>query len=315
MEADSRILLTGVTGMVGSAVFRLLSEKGYSRVLAPRRAELELRDQAAVFRYFERHKPEHVLMVAAKNGGIAANMADPVGFLDQNMRTTLNLYAACQRYPTKKNLFLASSCVYPGQCPQPMREEHLLTGPLDPSNEGYALAKITGLRLAVYQHRQHNIRTVCPVPCNMYGTGDDFDLGRSSVLSALVRRFADAHEAGAPGITLWGTGAARRELIHVDDVARAILFFMEHVETPEHINLGTGADITIKALAHLIASKVGYQGEIRWDASKPDGMLRKCLDVTRLRSMGFAATVTLEEGITRTIGEYRKRKAEGTVTA
>ena len=311
MEREARILLTGGAGMVGSAVARLLREQGYRHVLAPPRAELDLLDAGAVAAYFARHRPDHVLMLAAKNGGIAANLADPVGFTGDNVRMTLNLFAACAQHRTKKNLFMASSTVYPSHCPQPMREEHLLTGALDPSNEGYALAKIAGLRMALYHERQHGFRTVCPVPCNLYGTGDTFDLSRAPVLSALVRRFVDARDAGAPSLTLWGTGAAQRELMHVDDVARAVVFFMDKVETSEHINLGAGTDIAIHDLAQLVARTVGYTGEIQWDTSKPDGMLRKCLDVTRLRQLGFMPTIPLEDGVARTVDEYRRRKAAG----
>lgn len=314
MQPDARILVTGGAGMVGSAVARLLRARGYRHVLAPPRAELDLLDGAAVMAWFARHRPEHVLMIAAKNGGIAANLADPVGFMTENLRIPLNLYAACLEHGTKKNLFLASSTVYPAQCPQPMREEHLLGGPLDPSNEGYALAKIAGLRLAAYYHRQHGLRTVCAVPCNLYGTGDQFDLARAPVLSALVRRFVDAQDAGAPSVTLWGTGAARRELLHVDDAARGILFLLEKVDTPEHVNLGAGTDIAIRDLAPLVARAAGYAGEIRWDAGKPDGMLRKLLDVTRLRELGFTPAIGLEDGVARTVAEYRALKAAGRVS-
>lgn len=315
MDRDATILVTGASGMVGSALVRRLRADGYARVLAPRRAELDLADRAAVLEWFARHRPRHVFMLAARVGGIAANMADPVGFLDENLRIELNLYAAAQQHGADRCLYLGSSCIYPRECPQPMREEYLLTGPLEPTNEAYALAKIAGLRMAAYMQRQHGLRTVCPLPCNIYGTGDHFDLARSHVLSALVRRFVDAQDARAPAVTLWGTGSARREFIHVDDVVEGMLFFMERVDTPEHVNLGPGTDVTIRELAERIARQVDYAGAVQWDASKPDGMPRKLMDVTRMKALGFAPAIGLDEGIARTIAEYRQLKATGAVPA
>jgi len=309
MHKNARILVTGTTGMVGAALLRILKIEGYGSVLSPARAELDLLDRRAVFDYFALHRPEHVFMVAARVGGIAANQADPVGFLDENLQITLNLFAACHLHPTLKNLFLGSSCIYPRECPQPMREGHLLTGPLEPTNEAYALAKIAGLKAAVYYERQFGVKTVCPMPCNVYGTGDHFDFERSHVLSALVRRFVDAADERADRVTLWGTGIARREFVHVEDVARACLFFMRNVETSEHVNVGPGVDISIRDLASLIGRMAGYAGTIEWDPSRPDGMLRKCLEVSRLRALGFDTAIGLEEGIARTLDEYRALKA------
>jgi GDP-L-fucose synthase len=305
MDQNSTILVTGAAGMVGSAVVRTLRERGFRRVLAPTRRQLDLCDASQVYEFFAAHRPDHVFMIAAKVGGIAANRADPVGFLNENLRLQLNLFDACHRFGTRKNLFLGSSCVYPRDCPQPMREEHLLTGPLEPTNEGYALAKIAGLKSARYYFEQHGLLTICPMPCNIYGTGDHFDLARSHVLSALVKRFGDACDQGVPSVTLWGTGSARREFIHVTDVADALLFLMEHQPSPDIINVGTGTDVSIKELALLIADQVGFRGEITWDASKPDGMPRKCLDISRLSAMGFQPRITLEAGIRQTISEYR----------
>lgn len=313
MERDKRILITGASGMVGSALVRVLKSRSFGNLLTPTHRELNLCNTAQVEGYFAKYQPEYVFMVAAKVGGIAANKVDPVGFLSDNLRMQLNLFEACHKFGTRKNLFLGSSCIYPRESPQPMREEYLLTGPLEPTNEGYALAKILGLKLAQYYYQQYGMLTVCPMPCNIYGTNDHFDLQNSHVLSALVRRFVDGQDNASSEVVLWGTGAARREFIHVEDAAEALLFVLQHVETPEPINLGTGTDISILDLAHLVAGLVGYTGDIKWDSSKPDGMLRKCLDVSRLDAMGYKPRISLRDGVARTIDEYRERKRTGTV--
>lgn len=312
-DESSRVLLTGSSGMVGLAVCRLLQKYPKLNLLTPSRSEMDLCNQKQVDKYFEQYRPEYVLMIGAKVGGIIANKADPVGFLIENTRMQLNLFAASHQYGTRKNLFLGSSCIYPRDCPQPMKEEYLLTGPLESTNEAYALAKIMGLKLAKYYYEQYGMLTVCPMPCNIYGTNDHFDLERSHVLSALVRRFVDATDANNPSVTLWGSGIAKREFIHVDDVASALLFLMETCDSPNIINLGTGTDISIRELALLIAREVSYQGEIYWDVTKPDGMPRKCLDVSRISMMGFKPRISLEEGITRAIAEYRQLKKEGKI--
>ena len=299
--------------MVGSAVVRLLKDKRCQNFLMPNSQELDLCDRQQVDAYFSKYRPEYVFMIGAKVGGIIANKSDPVGFLSENARMQLNLFEACHKYGTKKNLFLGSSCIYPRDCPQPMKEEYLLTGALEPTNEGYALAKIMGLKLAKYYYEQYGMLTVCPMPCNIYGTNDHCDVERSHVLSALVRRFVDATDEGKPSVTLWGSGIAQREFIHVDDVAQALLFLMESFDSPDIINLGTGIDVSIRDLATLIAKEVKYQGEIYWDTTKPDGMLRKCLDISRLTAMEFRANISLQEGISRTIAEYRQLKKLGKI--
>lgn len=293
--------------MVGLAVCRLLTQQSFRCILAPTRQELDLLDQVMVHKYFEKYRPAYVFMIAAEVGGIAANRADPVGFLSRNLRMELNLFEACYQVGIRKALFLGSSCIYPRECVQPMKESFLLTGPLEPTNEGYSLAKIVGLKLAEYYYKQYGMCTACPMPCNIYGTNDHFDLERSHVLSALVRRFVDARAEGRLSVTLWGTGASRREFIHVDDVASALLLLMDRQLTPDIINIGTGEDISIRELAARIAEKVGFNGQIHWDSSQPDGMPRKCLDIAQLTSMGFRARVTLDEGIERMIVEYRQR--------
>jgi GDP-L-fucose synthase len=310
---EGTILLTGASGMVGSAIHRLLEYRAEIQLVAPGHNELDLTDQTQVNQYFSIHRPEIVLMIAAKVGGIAANKSDPVGFLRENTRIQLNLFEACQKYGVRKSLFLGSSCIYPRECPQPMKEEYLLTGPLEATNEGYALAKILGLKLAQYYYQQYGMLTICPIPCNIYGTNDHFDLQNSHVLSALVGRFVDSQDSASSEVVLWGTGAARREFIHVEDAAEAVLFMLQHVETPEPINLGTGTDTSIRDLARLVAELVGYVGDIKWDSSMPDGMLRKCLDVSRLDAMGYRPRISLRDGVARTIDEYRERKRTGTV--
>lgn len=312
MNPNDRVLITGAHGMVGSAVTRLLRDQKFTSLLTPSRGELDLTLRNDVETYFERLRPEYVLMIAAKVGGIGANQADPVGFFEENLAIQTNLLSAACRFGSKKNLFLGSSCIYPKEAPQPMREDYLLTGPLEPTNEAYALAKISGLKLAQYYFTQKGMLTVCPMPCNIYGTGDSFDLQKAHVLSSLVRRFVDAKDAGTD-VTLWGTGIALREFIHVDDAARAILFFMNHVEKSEPINVGTGTDISIRNLAEMIAENVGFQGEIHWDDTRPNGMLKKCNDVTRLKALGFSAEISLTQGVSRTVEEYKNLKKQGKI--
>ncbi len=308
INRQSVILIAGASGMVGGEVLKLLQAEGFTQMLTPTHTELDLSDQCSVNRYFEAYCPDYVLMLAAKVGGIAANMEDPVGFTDENLRIILNLFSACYRYKTHKNLFLGSSCIYPLNQSDLIAENRLMSGPLEPTNEGYALSKVVGLKLAKYYHEQYGMLTVCPMLSNVYGTGDHFDFKRAHVLSALVRRFVDAREANVSEVKLWGSGIAQREFLHSEDAARAILFFMDHIETPDHINVGAGKDLTIMKLADLIAFEVGYQGDIFWDRSKPDGMLRKCMDVSRLRDLGYQPKVALVEGIRRTISEYEAIK-------
>jgi GDP-L-fucose synthase len=306
MDKKSVILVTGASGMVGSNLVRTLSDLGHRHVLAPTRTELELGDAAQVDLYFRKHRPNHVFMIASRVGGIAANMNDPVGFLHENAVMYCNLFAACHKYGTDKNVFLGSSCIYPRLCPQPMKEEHLLSGPLEPTNEGYALAKIVGLKLAQYYHSQYGLLTICPMVSNIYGTGDHFELDRSHVLSALVKRFVDAQHQSLDEVALWGTGTARREFIHVNDVINGLLFLMEHFDSPQIINLGSGTDVSIRELAQFVSSAVGYEGRIVWDTSKPDGMPRKLMDNSKLSGLGFVPQVSLAEGIEATIQEYQK---------
>jgi GDP-L-fucose synthase len=310
---DARILITGASGMVGSALVRLLKKAHHGELLIPSSKELNLLDADVVDAYFAYHEPHYAFMIAARVGGIKANSSKPVEFMVENMQMQLNLFQAAYKHRTRKNLFMGSSCVYPRECPQPMKEDYLLTGPVEPTNEGYALAKIAGMRLANYYFTEYGMKTVCPIPCNIYGTNDHFDFNQSHVLSALVRRFVDAADEKAEAVTLWGTGVARREFMHVDDAARALLFLFENYDQPDHVNVGVGQDISIFDLAHLIAQLAGFSGKICWDAKMPDGMPRKYLDSTRLTAMGFTPQIGFKQGIKKTIEEYRRLKQEGKI--
>ncbi|MGB0597261.1 MAG: GDP-L-fucose synthase family protein [Rubripirellula sp.] len=305
MEFNDAILVTGGTGMVGARLVAKLKHAGFENVMAPTRSELNLSDEQSVNAWFEMHRPRFAFLIAAKVGGIAANIEDPTGFLAENLRIAVNQITACHRYGVEKLLFLGSTCIYPRECPQPMHESHLLTGPLEPTNEGYALAKISGMRLAQFHHAQFGMNCVLPMPCNIYGTNDHFDLSRCHVLSALVKRFCDAVETGVDEIVLWGSGQARREFIHVDDAVDGMLHLFQVSASGEIVNLGSGKDVSILELAQVISTEAGFNGQILWDTSRPDGMLRKCTDVSRLNELGFQANISLREGIRRTIDEYR----------
>jgi GDP-L-fucose synthase len=310
LSGKTRILVTGAAGMVGGALVKTLRESGAANVIPVTKSDVDLRSASAVQAFFASAKPEIVFNCAARVGGIAANIADPAAFLSDNVKIAVNVLEASAAHGVTKGIFLGSSCIYPRDCPQPIKEEYLLTGPLEPTNEGYALAKIAGIRLAQYLWRQTGLRTISPIPCSIYGTGDDFDLERCHVLAALVRRFVDAQATGSPTVVLWGTGAARREFMHVADAVKALVFLLERYESPEIINLGPGTDVSIAELAALVAAEAGYSGEIVWDSRKPDGMPRKCLDVTQLERLGFRPSISLREGIKRTVGEYRARARE-----
>ena len=311
MNKSDRIFVSGHTGMVGSAILRLLNEKGYKNVITRTSKELDLRNQEEVRNFFEVERPDIVFLSAAKVGGINANMKDPAGFLYDNLMIQANVIHFSSINNVKKLCFLGSSCIYPKECPQPIKEEYLLTGPLEPTNEGYALAKISGLRMAQYYDKQYGLNCINPMPCNLYGKNDHFDLVNSHVLSALVKRFVDAVDEGINEISLWGTGIARREFMNVEDLARALLFLMENYNSSEIINVGTGTDITVKELAEIIIIKTGYNGTVLWDNTKPDGMLRKCLDVSKISELGYKPEITLEQGIEEMISYYRENKKNG----
>jgi GDP-L-fucose synthase len=262
-----------------------------------------------VFSFLQDQKPDTVVLAAARVGGIEANRTEPAQFLYENLAIQNHIIHGSMLAGVKRLVFLGSSCIYPRDCPQPMKEDYLLTGPLEPTNEGYALSKIAGLRLVQYYQKQYGMNGLCLMPCNLYGTGDSFDPQRSHVLSALVRRFVDATEQGVESVTLWGTGSAKREFLHVDDLARATWLLMEKMESPEIINVGSGQDLSIKELAEKIAAATGYRGNINWDSTKPDGMPRKCLDISKIENLGFVPQISLDEGIQMMIAEYRHTKA------
>ena len=304
MNPSDHIYIAGHRGMVGSAILRLLEKKGYNNICTASKEELDLRDSEQVETFFHKNKPDYVFLAAAKVGGIQANIDDPVAFLSDNIMIQNNIITQCFLNKVKKILYLGSSCIYPKECPQPMKEESLLTGPLEPTNEGYALAKIIGFKLLQYYNRQYGMSFVSPMPCNLYGPGDSFDLKTSHVLSALVKRFVDSVNENKNEVELFGSGIARREFMHVDDLAEACLILMQNFSKPELINIGWGKDISIKELAYLVAEKANYKGLIKFDHSKPDGMLRKCLDIQKMHEIGFKPKIGLDEGISQMIRIY-----------
>jgi GDP-L-fucose synthase len=308
MEITDRIFVAGHRGMVGSAVVRLLKNRGVDNLILRTREELDLRDSLAVESFFDEEKPDVVILTAARVGGIKANMDYPSEFLYDNLTIQSSVIHQAYLHGVKKFCFLGSSCIYPRECLQPMKEEYLLTGALELTNEAYAIAKITGLKQVQYYRKQYGFKGISVIPCNLYGTDDSYDPLHSHVLSALVKKIVDAVDVGAESVAMWGTGIARREFMHVDDAAAAIILMTENYDELEIINIGWGRDITIKDLAALIAKRSGFKGKLIWDPTQPNGMLRKCMDVSKMRSLGFAPKITLEEGIEKTIAEYREIK-------
>jgi GDP-L-fucose synthase len=304
MKASSKIYIAGHRGLVGSALVRGLRRRGYSNFVHRTHAEMDLEDQAAVHEFFRRQRPEYVILAAAKVGGILANQTYPADFIRSNLIIQLNVVEAAYQSGVKKLMFLGSSCIYPKLAPQPIKEEYLLSSHLEPTNEPYAVAKIAGIELCQAYNRQYGTHFVSVMPTNLYGPGDNFDLQTSHVLPALMRKFHEAKLAGAPSVTVWGSGCARREFLHVDDMADACIFLMERYDSSEIINIGSGEDVSIAELAGLIRDVVGFEGEIAYDRSKPDGTPRKLLDVSRLRDLGWAPTIPLERGLAETYQWY-----------
>lgn len=308
-NSQTRIWVPGHRGMVGSAIVRALRGAGFDNLLLVSRDELDLTRQADVEAWVAEHRPQIVVLAAARVGGIAANAAHPVEFLVENALIEINVIRSCAEAGVDRLLFLGSSCIYPRECPQPVRESYLLTGPLEPTNEGYAIAKIAGVRLCQYYRRQYGYEMLSIMPTNLYGPGDNYDLESAHVLPALIRKFEEARIAGDAPVTLWGTGAPRREFLHVDDLADACLFLLRQpIErlTHELYNVGWGRDLPIAELALLVQELVGHRGEIHWDTDRPDGTPRKLLDVSRLQELGWTPRIPLREGIARTIEDYRR---------
>jgi GDP-L-fucose synthase len=299
LPSDARVYVAGHRGLVGSAVVRALSEAAVA-TLGRTSQELDLRDRQAVDAFFEHERPTHVVLAAAKVGGILANSTFPADFLSDNLRIQVNVLDAAARTGVERLLFLGSSCIYPKFAAQPIQEDSLLTGALEPSNDAYAIAKIAGILHVQALRHQHGLRYISAMPTNLYGPGDNYDLTSSHVLPAMIRKMHEAKVAGAPSVTLWGTGSPRREFLHVDDLAAACVFLLERYDHPQFINVGVGKDLTIRALAELVREVVGYEGELVWDTSKPDGTPRKLLDVSRLTGLGWRPSIGLEDGIRST---------------
>ncbi|WP_286885383.1 GDP-L-fucose synthase [Aneurinibacillus sp. UBA3580] len=310
MEKNAKIYVAGHRGLVGSALCRKLAHSGYTNVIYRTSRELDLRRQADVEAFFAEEKPEYVFLAAAKVGGIHANRTYPADFIYSNLAMQTNVIHAAYTHGVKKLMFLGSSCIYPKFAPQPMREEHLLTGKLEPTNEPYAIAKIAGMKMCQYYNKQYGTDFLAVMPTNLYGPNDNFDLETSHVLPALIRKFHEAKEQGTPMVELWGTGKPRREFLHVDDLADACVYVMErytHEETGAFVNVGTGKDISIHELALLIRDIVGYKGEIVLNPDKPDGTPQKLLDVSRLSALGWNASISLRDGIAATYEWYKEQ--------
>ena len=304
MDKEAKIYVAGHRGMVGSAIVRLLETRGYERIVTRTSAELDLREQAAVRRFFSEERPTHVFLAAAKVGGILANDTYRGEFLYDNLIIEANVIEAARVQGVEKLLFLGSSCIYPRLAEQPLREDALLTGPLEPTNEPYAVAKIAGIKLCDAYRSQYGCDFISAMPTNLYGPNDNYDLKTSHVLPALIRKFHEAKQQGDPTVELWGSGNPRREFMHVDDLADACLYLVEHFSDYGFVNVGTGVDLPIRELAALIQQTVGYEGEIVHDLSKPDGTPRKLMDVSKLSGMGWRSSIELGEGVRMTYATY-----------
>jgi GDP-L-fucose synthase len=310
MNSDDRIFVAGHRGLVGAAITRRLRELGHQNLQLRTHAELDLCNQAAVDDFFAREKPAYVFLAAAKVGGILANSTYPADFIRDNLLIQCNVIDSACRHGVTKLCFLGSSCIYPRLAPQPLREESLLTGPLEVTNEWYAVAKLAGIKMCQAYARQHGLRAISLLPTNLYGPGDNFSLQKSHVLPALIRRCHEARERGDAQLTVWGTGTPRREFLHVDDLADACVFLMLNYESDAPINVGVGADLTIAELAAMVARVVGYEGRLVFDAAKPDGTPRKLLESSKINNLGWKAKISLEAGIAATYGWFVEHQAD-----
>ena len=300
MDKNAKIYVAGHRGLVGSAIVRRLKSEGYEKILTATSKELDLREQAGVREFFEHERPDYVFLAAAKVGGILANNTWPADFIYQNLMIEANVIESARLSGVEKLLFLGSTCIYPKMAPQPLKEEYLLSGPLEPTNEWYAVAKIAGIKLCQAYQRQYGCKFISAMPTNLYGPEDNFDLESSHVMPALIRKFHEAKVGGEASVTVWGSGKPLREFLHVDDCSAACLYLLEHYEGEEIVNIGVGEDLSIAELADLVKQVVGYQGQIVYDAGKPDGTPRKLVDVSRINGLGWKAGIPLAEGIRST---------------
>lgn len=308
MDIRDKIYIAGARGMVGSAILRNLQSRGYTNFLTPTHAELDLTNQAAVDHFFATEKPDYVFLAAAKVGGIVANMTYPAQFFYENMMIETSVIHSSYVHGVKKLMFLGSSCIYPRAVAQPMREDALLTGLLEPTNEGYAIAKIAGIKMCDYYRAQYGCNFVSVMPTNLYGRGDNYDLQNSHVLPALVRKFYEAKRDGAQEVVLWGSGTPLREFLHADDMADATVFCMLNYNEAGHVNVGSQSEVSIRELAEKVCATVGFTGDVIWDTTKPDGMPRKLMDSSKLYEMGWHPTISLDEGIEAVCAEYMAEK-------
>jgi len=306
------VLVAGATGLVGSSIVRAFKSKGQN-VIGINRSVVDLMDAKATEAFISKAKPSLIVDAAAKVGGIGANDSFPVEFLVNNLTIQDNLMSAAYRAGVARYIFLGSSCIYPRDCPQPIKEEYLMTGPLEATNSAYAIAKIAGIELVNSYRKEYGTKWISLMPTNLYGPGDNFDLAISHVLPAFIRRFVQATEDGAEMVTLWGSGSPLREFLHVDDLAQAVILASEKYDSNLHLNIGSGEDLTIKELAHKVAAAAGFTGKIEWDTSEPDGTPRKILDVSRIKALGWKPKITLDEGISSTIAWYKEANARGEV--
>lgn len=311
MQKDSKIYVAGHAGLVGSAITKALTEHGYNNLITRTHAELDLKDARVTDAFFESEKPDYVVLAAARAGGIRESITYPTEFLFENLVIQNNVIWAAHTHGVKKFIFIASSCMYPRECSQPMKEEYLLTGPLEPTNEGYAIAKIAGVKLCEYLHAQFGDNFISCVPCNVYGEGDYFDTLRGHVIGSLMVRMHTAKISGAETVSIWGTGNARREFLFDADLAEAVIHLLERYDSKEFVNIGSGTDVAIRELAELMKKTVGYAGMFTFDTSKPDGMPQKLLDVGKIEANGWKHRIALEEGLKRSYAAYLRKAAAG----
>lgn len=306
MEKSAKIYVAGHRGLVGSAIVRNLEKKGYTNIIGRNHKELDLTNQKAVREFFEKEKPEYVFLAAAHVGGINANNTTPADFIYENLQIECNIIKAAHDFKVKKLLFLGSSCIYPKMCSQPIKEEYLLSGYLEPTNEGYAIAKISGLKMCQFYKRQYGDDFISCMPTNLYGPYDNFDLKTSHVMPALIRKFHEAKINNKPYVEIWGTGKPLREFLYVDDMADACVFLMENYEGEEHVNIGTGKEVTIGELAEMVKEAVGFEGELKFNSNMPDGTPRKLLDVSKLEGLGWKYRMNLKDGIVEAYKWYKE---------